>query len=312
MSAIGRRVFLDHDGGLDDFLSLLMLLGYDDVELTGISITPADTLAEGAVPVTRKILDLAGRSDVMVAEGTLEGPNPFPYEWRLECLKVDELPILNRRGDPVAPLSNRTGQEFLAETVLAAPGPTTLLMTGPLTNLAWGLDHHRELEGRIDELVLMGGALEVEGNVREPGHDGSAEWNLYWDPPAARRVFDSSIPITLFPLDATNLVPVTGEFRRSLAAQYDYERSAAAGTIWALTAGWDRATGLPYYCWDTLATSYLAAPQLCTYREVRVEVVDDGPSQGRTVLSDRGRPVNAAVGVDADGFYAHTLEALRR
>jgi purine nucleosidase len=288
-----------------------MLLGYDDVELLGISITPADTLAEGAVPATRKILDLAGRSDVTVAEGTLEGPNPFPFEWRLECLRVNDLPILNRRGEPTAPLSDRTGQEFLAETVLAAPAPVTLLMTGPLTNLAWALDRHAELEERVDELVWMGGALGVEGNVEQPGHDGSAEWNVYWDPPAARRVFDSSIPITLFPLDATNLVPVTSEFRRALAAQYDHERSAAAGTIWALTAGWDLATGLPYFCWDTLATSYLAAPELCTYREVGVEVISEGPSQGRTMPSDRGRPVRAAVDVDAAAFYAHALEVLR-
>lgn len=289
-----------------------MVLGYDDVELLGISITPADTLAEGAVPATRKLLDLAGRSDVTVAEGTLEGPNPFPFEWRLECLRVNDLPILNRRGEPMAPLSDRTGQEFLAEVALAAAAPTTLLMTGPLTNLAWALDRHPDLEERIDELIWMGGALQVEGNVEQPGHDGSAEWNVYWDPPAARRVFDSSIPITMFPLDATNKVPVTGEFRRALAGQYEYERSAAAGTIWALTAGWDLATGLPYFCWDTLATSYLAAPELCTFDEVRVELIADGPSQGRTKPSEGGRPVKAAVDVDVDGFYAHALEALRR
>ena len=49
-----------------------------------------------------------------------------------------------------------------------------------------------ELQGRVDELIWMGGALEVEGNVQQPGHDGSAEWNVYWDPPAARRVFATS------------------------------------------------------------------------------------------------------------------------
>jgi len=66
-------VYFDHDGGLDDFLSLLLLLSYDHVDLLGISITPADTLIEAALPATRKILDLAGRSDVTVAAGTLEG-----------------------------------------------------------------------------------------------------------------------------------------------------------------------------------------------------------------------------------------------
>ena len=289
-----------------------MLLSYDDIRLLGISITPADTLAEAALSVTRKILDLARRADVVVAGGTLEGPNPFPFAWRLECLRVNDLPVLNRRAEPLAPVSDLPGQEFLGRALLDARVPATLLMTGPLTNLAWALDHYPEIEDHVDELVLMGGALEVEGNVRQTGHDGSAEWNIYWDPPAAKRVFDSGIPITLFPLDVTNLLPVTGEFRRAFGAQYEHPLAAAAGTIWAMTAGWDLATGLPYFCWDTLTTSYLARPDLCTFREIPVDVVPDGPSQGRTIIADGGRPVKAATDVDADGFFAHVIETLRR
>jgi inosine-uridine nucleoside N-ribohydrolase len=305
-------VFFDHDGGIDDFLSLLLLLTYEEVDLMGISITPADTLLEGSVPATRKILDLGERSGVTVAGGKLEGPNPFPFSWRLDCLRVNSLPVLNQRDDIRAPLSDLPGEEFLSRVLLDAAGQVTLLMTGPLTNLAWALDRHPKVEERVRELLVMGGALEVDGNVQEPGHDGSAEWNFYWDPPAAKRVFDSSIPITMFPLDVTNQVPVTDTFRASFGRQYGYPFSAAAGTIWAMTAGWELATGLPYFCWDTLATSSLAAPELCEFRDVTCDVVTDGPSEGRSVLTPGGRPVKAAVGVDADGFYAHCLQTLRR
>jgi inosine-uridine nucleoside N-ribohydrolase len=305
-------VLFDHDGGIDDYLSLLLLLTYGDVDLLGISITPADTLLEGAVPATRKILDLGGRSGVAVAGGTLEGPNPFPLSWRLDCMRVNSLPVLNQRGDIGAPLSDLPGEEFLSRVLLDAAEQVTLLMTGPLTNLAWALDHYPKVEEKVRELLVMGGALEVDGNVREPGHDGSAEWNFYWDPPAAKRVFDSSIPITMFPLDVTNQVPVTDAFRTSFGRQYAYPFSAAAGTIWAMTAGWELATGLPYFCWDTLATSSLAVPELCEFRDVTCDVATDGPSEGRSVLTSNGRPVRAAVGVDPDGFYAHCLETLRR
>lgn len=308
---MGRKVFFDHDGGLDDFLSLLLLLSYDDVDLLGISVTPADTVLEGAMPATRKILDLAGRS-VAVAAGMLEGPNPFPYRWRLECLKVNDLPILNQREEILAPVSELPGHRFLARSLLEAPEPVTFLSTGPLTNLAWALDHHPEVESKIGELLWMGGALEVEGNVRQSGHDGSAEWNAYWDPAATERVFDSAIPIRMFPLDATNRVPVTDGFRRAFGRQYAYPFSSAAGAIWALTAGWDLLTGLPYFCWDTLTTAWLAEPDLCTFRDVRVDVVTDGESQGRTLLTDRGRMVEAAVDADAERFFAHCLETLKR
>jgi len=40
--------------------------------------------------------------------------------------------------------------------------------------------------------------------------------------------------------------------------------------------------------------------------------VTEGPSEGRSVLTPDGRPVKAAVAVDADRFYAHCLETLRR
>src|SRR5918992_2206761 len=142
----GRQVFFDHDGGLDDFLSLLLLLSYEGINLLGISITPADTILEGAVPATQKILDLAGRSDVPVAGGTIEGPNPFPLSWRLDSLKVNDLPVLNQLPEIRAPASDLPGQELLAETLRRASGPVTLLLTGPLTNLAWALDRYPEVE----------------------------------------------------------------------------------------------------------------------------------------------------------------------
>lgn len=301
-----RPVFLDHDGGIDDFLALLLLLTYPDIDLLGISVTPADTYPEAAVPATRKILDLAGRPEVTVAEGTLEGPNPFPHLFRVDSLKVDALPVLNRLPEPRAPLSDLSGQEFLAATLAGAEEPVTLVMTGPLTNLAWALDHHPEVEGCISELVWMGGALEVPGNVREEGHDGSAEWNVYWDPAAAARVWRSDLAIRMFPLDATEAVPVTPEFRRAFGLQYEHLFSQAAGSIWAITAGYD------YYCWDTLTVSYLGKPDLCAFREVRCEVVTEGPSQGRTRPTPDGRTVLAADQVDADAFYRHCLEALAR
>lgn len=305
------RVFFDHDGGIDDYLALLILLSYPEVELLGISVTPADCYIEPASSASRKILDLAGRSDVYVADGTLNGVNPFPQSWRLDSYKIDALPILNQQ--PVAaPLSDHSGQLFLADTLAAQAEPVVLLMTGPLTNLAWALDHRPEVEDRIERLYWMGGALEVQGNVQEPGHDGSAEWNAYWDPPAAARVWDSGIPITLFPLDATDQVPLDFEFISAFGPRYRYPLAAAAGTCWALTNGHALRTGLPYYAWDTLTVAAMVHPELCSWREVSCRVVSSGESAGRTLIDPAGRPVLSADRVDAAGFRAHCLQTLAR
>ncbi len=106
---------------------------------------------------------------------------------------------------------------------------------------------------------------------------------------------------------------MTDAFLRRIGLQYDYPYSRAAGNMWALTAAHEMRTGEDYYFWDTLTTSYLAVPQLCEFRRVECDVIPYGESQGRTVLTDSGRPVKAATGVvDTDAFYDHVLETLRR
>ncbi|GAA4013537.1 nucleoside hydrolase [Allokutzneria multivorans] len=306
---MSRAIYFDHDGALDDLLSLALLTRYRGIALKGVTVTPADCLIGPAVSATRKILDVAGAHEVPVAEGVLTGPNPFPLEWRVDALRADALPVLNQR-DPRTLVSELPAHEQLAQWLLAAPEPVTLLMIGPLTNLAWCLDEHPAVEAKIAELVFMGGAIDVVGNVDEPGHDGSAEWNVYWDPGAAHRVFASRIPITLFPLDATDQVPITPEFAQSFGRTYGAPLGDLAGSLLAMTFGCFETSGFAYCCWDSLTTSYLAEPELCEFEDVRCEVLTTGPSQGRTVRSDTGRVVKCARKVDVEGFYRHCLETL--
>lgn len=306
-----RPVIIDHDGSLDDLLSLLLLTKYDSVDLIGASVTPADCLLEPAVAATRKILALANRPHVPVAPGHLHGRNPFPMAWRTDALRVNALPVLNQRPEmtntnSISPPAHRQ----LADWLGSAPAPVTLLFTGPLTNLAWCLEHHPELESAIAEVVLMGGAFDVPGNVDQKGHDGTAEWNIFWDPEATMKVFASTVPITLVPLDVTNQVPVTLEFTRSFGNKYGNATSDLAGILLAMTFGTIETTGLPYCCWDTLTTAYLSEPKLFSFEETHCQVITLGPSEGRTVRCDAGRLVKRAVAVDRDGFYEHCLRNL--
>jgi purine nucleosidase len=85
--------------------------------------------------------------------------------------------------------------------------PTRLpLLAGPLSNLAYAIQHYPAVVDKIQHVWWMGGALKVHGNVYEPHTDGSAEWNAYWDPAAMGVVWGSSVPLTLVPLDGTNKV----------------------------------------------------------------------------------------------------------
>lgn len=303
-----QLVLMDHDGGVDDYLATMLLMTMDQIQPLGIVVTPADCYAQPAVSATRKILDLMGRDDIPVAESTVRGINPFPRLYRRDSFIVDHLPILNQ-SEVRTPLVSETGQEFMVRLLLDAPEPVTLMVTGPLTTVAVALDTAPEIEAKIAKIVWMGGALNVPGNVEkslEAGQDGSAEWNVYWDPISAARVWKTAIEIVMCPLDLTNTVPVTSEIVYQMGKQRQYPLSDLAGQCYALVIPQD------YYFWDVLATAYLAHPEFYELREWETEIITTGASQGRTKITAGGRKVWAMDQVDKSRFYAYILQQWRR
>ena len=302
-------VLFSHDGGVDDYLSIMLLMSMDHIDVRGIVVTPADCYIEPAAGATRKILDLMRRSDVTVAKSTVRGVNPFPRQFRRDSFSIDLFPILNERGEIRAPLAQETGQEFMVRVLREAPQPVTILETGPLTTLAAALDLAPDIEPKIKELVWMGGALNVPGNIDpiiEGGQDVTAEWNVYWDPFGAERVWKSKIPIVMCPLDITNNVEIKPEFIKQLGRQRRYPISDLAGLCYSLVAH------QTYYCWDVLTTGYIGRPDLYTLREWETEIVTVGPSQGRTKVTPGGRKVRAMDGVNKEKFFAYVLQQWAR
>ncbi|NET05325.1 MAG: nucleoside hydrolase [Symploca sp. SIO2B6] len=304
-----QLVLMDHDGGVDDYLATLLLMTMDNIEPLGIVVTPADCYIQPAISATRKILDLMGRSDIPVAESTVRGINHFPKIYRRDSVIVDHLPIINGQEQIQTPLVKATGQEFMVQSLLRAEGAVTLMVTGPLTTVAAALELAPEIKGKIKEIIWMGGALNVSGNVEkglEAGQDGSAEWNAYWDPIGANYVWQTDLPIIMCPLDLTNSVPVTSEFVQKLGKQRRYPVSDFAGQCYALVIPQD------YYFWDVLATAYLAHPEFYELREWETVMITTGESQGRTKVEKGGRKILAMDKVDQEKFYAYLLEQWKR
>jgi purine nucleosidase len=300
---------MDHDGGVDDYLSTILLMTMEHVEVLGIVVTPADCYITPAVSATRKILDLMGRSEILVSESNVRGLNPFPRIFRRDSFTIDNLPILNQNESIRTQLVAERGQDFMVRVLREASEPVTLLVTGPLTTVAAALDLAPEIESKIKEIVWMGGALEVKGNVdpiMEGGQDVSAEWNVYWDPIGAARVWQSRIPILICPLDSTNNVPVTSAFVRQLGRQHRFPISDLAGQCYALVLHQD------YFFWDVLTTAYLAHPEFYTVRECETEIITSGKSQGRTKITPGGRKIRTLATVDTEKFYSYILQAWAR
>ncbi len=304
-----QLVLMDHDGGVDDYLATMLLMTMDHIECLGVVVTPADCYIQPALSATRKILDLMGCSHIRVAESTVRGINPFPRLYRRDSFIVDHLPILNQNDTIRTPLVAQTGQEFMVQVLRDAPQQVTLMVTGPLTTVATALDIAPEIEAKISRIVWMGGALNVPGNVEkslEAGQDGSAEWNVYWDPLAAARVWRSQIAIVMCPLDLTNNVPVTSDIVYQMGKQRKYPLSDLAGQCYALAIPQD------YYFWDVLATAYLAHPEFYQLTQWETAIVTTGLSQGRTKIETVGRKIQAMDQVDKSSFYTYILQQWAR
>ena len=193
------KVYFNHDGGVDDLISLFLLLQMDDIELVGVSTIGADCYLEPSVSASCKIINRFSNKSLQVAPSYERGANPFPKEWRMHAFFMDALPILNESTtNEKSTISDVEAYEDIIRVLNQSNEPVTLLFTGPLTDLAKALKIEPSIQNNIEKLVWMGGTFLEKGNVEEPEHDGTAEWNAFWDPEAVKTVFDSEVAIVQY------------------------------------------------------------------------------------------------------------------
>jgi inosine-uridine nucleoside N-ribohydrolase len=295
-------ILLDCDPGHDDAIALLLALASPEVELLGVTTVAGNQTVEKTTANAIRVLELAGRGEVPVAAGADRPLVREPYgaaDVHGESgLDGPDLPP--PQAEPVA----QHAVDFLAERVAG----TTLVATGPLTNVALLLALHPAAVP--DRIVLMGGAI-AEGNVTP-----AAEFNVWADPEAAQRVFRSGLDVTMVGLDVTHQALVTARHAEELRA------SGRVGAVVAdLLAFYERFhrevygfDGSPIH--DAVALAYAFRADLLETQELNVEVdCESELCRGRTVVDlwrRSGREPNAhvATGIDGDGFVGLLLRLL--
>lgn len=303
---------MEHDGAIDDILSQLILLTMENIELIGVNVTPADSFLEPAVESTYKVLQLFDKVDVPIGVCTERGVNAFPSEWRARPEIINVLPMLINLPYDLQAHELPSGHELLAQSILKQSDAVSILITGPCTNLVKAVEEYPAIKSKIDEVVWMGGAFRTQGNVQTYQHDGSAEWNVYWDPYSSKRLFEMELPLVCIPLDVTNQVPVDKSFLSRLARQASSNISNLAGQLWAMTIDTIPSYHYTYYMWDTLATCYLALKEEFQLEKVKALVSDLPPNAGHTILDADGHEVTIATNVNKEIFYDYLLRQLNQ
>jgi pyrimidine-specific ribonucleoside hydrolase len=294
-------------------MAIAFLVAHPSVHIEAITIANGLAHVDAGARNLIGLLELSGRKNVPVFAGRstpLRGHAEFPAPWRKAS---DELPGVTL---PAAthPPEQKLAADYFLQRLKDHSHPVRILALGPLTNLAEALRRDPTIAGTIKELVIMGGAIGVPGNLADGDifktNNKTAEWNIFVDPLAARIVFRSGIPIRLIPLDATNKVPINLAFLREF--QSAAKSALAKFVAQALETDRQFIKDGYFYAWDPLAAVALLHPGVVKPSRMHIDVRQDAPEDGRTVQT-LGR-ANTAVAMDADAtaFRKIFLEAFEK
>jgi inosine-uridine nucleoside N-ribohydrolase len=287
-------VIVDMDVDPSDTPALLYLLKHPFVSVRAVTVSCGITYIDEGVANVLQLLEHLGIQDIPVAGGKetpLAGDNAFPTAWRDGSYNFYGLDLPPSQLQPSA----LNASELIISVITSSTENITLVPLGPLTNIAIALQADPSIKEKIEGIHCMGGAVTVPGNVGyeyPPIPNYAAEWNIWVDPLAADIVFNSGVPITLIPLDATNEVPKNEAYR----TRWENEmRTPEAEIVYAFLR-----PGMGGYFWDQLAAVALTNPSVVTFEWHYISVLVDGGNESGWTQSLAFDPPNTKVAVDAD------------
>ena len=290
---------MDVDTGTDDALAILYAVRHPDLEVLGISCVAGNVTIDQTVINTCRVLDAAGAGDIPVAAGAerplIERARRTGESHGVDGLGGIRLPETSRQRAPLHAV------ELLHRLIMECTERVILLSLAPKTNVALLLTMYPEVARRLEQIIFMGGSASG-GNVT-----AVAEFNVWQDPEAARCVIESSIPITLYGLDAFSRLMVSRADADRFRA-HDHPAIWLAGELLYRRRPRSQGSSRDYVglLGDAGALVLLTNPELFITRVPPVRVNLEGIGRGQTIVDQRALPQDAA-GPDSDPWPRITV-----
>ena len=301
-----KRVIIDTDPGIDDAAAILLALASPELSVEAITTIYGNGPVEICSQNALRILYAAGRTDIPVYRGASKPLLRAPNEgWASLVHGKDALGNTNLPLPPDCeePFGSRHAAIEIIDRVMASPGEITILALGRMTNLAVALSLEPRLAQAVAEVVVMGGALRVPGNVSPV-----ASANLFEDPEAASLLYSSGARLVQVGLDVCDAVTISEAQLQSICQSGSPTcRLLAAATpcLQAYYQGQGRlqkAGGVRYN--DVPAVAYAIDPSLFQWRDLYVAIETQSHlARGQTIADWRnltGHPPNARVCLEVD------------
>ena len=304
-----KKVILDCDPGHDDAIAIVMAVQSPEIELLGITTVGGNSPIEDVTQNTLRILDVLN-ADIPVAQGVGK-------QIAKEYIKGTADGETGLDGSKYLPQSNRSvvdkhAVDFIAELLEASDEPVILAPTGPLSNIALFLMKYPHLKNKIQEIILMGGAV-----LRRDEYITPTEFNIVSDPIAARVVIESGVKTTFVGLDVTMNVCVEKE---------EYAKLRAINTdLSNLVVDWclfyeklHRGTmGVGGALHDPLVIAAIIEPSIIKSKPVTLHIETFGEQMRGATVADYWNPNNshssvyAALEVDSKRFFTILYDLLK-
>lgn len=310
------KMILDLDTGVDDAMALAYAIGAPNIDLIGVTTVYGNVSRDTSIKNTLDLLALLGRKDIPVYSGN-DRPTNAKEAYKVDQI-VEEIHGKNGIGNVVIPRSDRNVEkgnavDFMIEAARKYGKDLYVVATGPETNLAEVLKKEPGFGKLVGRIVVMGGALIVEGNINH-----YAEANINNDPIASNEFFTSGTPFTMVGLDVTHrtiLTKVETQKWRDLGTN----SGKAFADIVDYYITWETAhqpvlTGCALH--DPLAVAVAVHPEFVKTLKLPMKVGTTKMDWGRTI-ADTGKlnepnaaNVEVAVDVKVDDFVSNFNEIL--
>ncbi|OAP98463.1 nucleoside hydrolase [Ligilactobacillus aviarius] len=286
-----KKVVIDCDPGIDDFLALWLALRSPELDVMGITIVAGNVPVEQGVKNALKVLKITNRLDIPVYAGA-QKPLKKPYISAQDTHGEDGLGESDFE-DVTNGICRQNASEFLNKTLMAN-SDVTVIAIGPLTNIAIAMQKDIQAWKKCKALISMGGAFKSYGNCSPV-----AEYNYWCDPDAASYVYKHSpVLITMVGLDVTRKIVLTPNILELI----QQENSEVASVIRKITRfyfdfHWKQEKVIGCVINDPLTVALLLDPEICSGFKSYVQInTDSGIGNGQSI-------------VDEKSFYHHDANA---
>lgn len=297
---MSQSIVIDTDPGVDDAMAIFMALASPELKVEALVSVAGNVEEAKTTKNALTLLELVGRQDVPVIAGAnqpLVKPQHIAKAHGTDGLGESNYPP--PAGKPIS----RDAVSWYREFFHSRPDKSvTLVVLGPMTNIALLAEADEAALRRAKQIVVMGGATEIAGG----NSTLYAEFNFYVDPDAADRVFALNLPLVLAPLDVAYRMVVKAE---RLAAM-----TKGSGQVAKALARMVRFYGdVDGHIYDPLTIAWVLWPELFKGQRAFGRVTTSGVKIGQSRFTwDPKGPIEVLLDGDAPALFTRLEDLLAK